>query len=144
MLTRHTLIPYAANAPYRIDIFDDTATATLASSARAQDADGSARPADQMWLVIQGNDQYDGSFTDRLALLKIGTGIIFNIACTIANTLVPGEYVCANAGALEKVTRVEGNIGGYLLAVSNHKQPVGVVIYSNGVAGATGYIIVAS
>lgn len=134
---------YAANAPYRIDIYDDTAEAYAASSTDAQATNGSINPPDQLWLVIQGNDQYDGSFTNRLALLKLGTGVAFMIASTIADTLLPGDLVYSNAGVLAKVTRATFAIAGNA-KYSDHKQPVGQVALSNGVAGAGGRIIVIS
>lgn len=133
---------YAANAPYRIDIYDDTAKATLATSSQAQHTNGSIFPKDQMWLVIQGNDQYDGNFTDRLALLKLGTGIVYKVASTIANTLAAGDFVYANAGVLAKVTRAANAIGGSGAKYSTQKQIVGVVGYSNNTAGANGYVII--
>lgn len=134
--------PYAANAPYRIDLYDDVAKATAATSSRAQAADGSLNVPDQMWLVVQGNDQYDGSFTDRVAMVKVQTGIVWHVSSTIANTLVPGDLVYSNAGTLAKVTRVAGAIGGSGAKASNQQQPVGMVIYSNNTAGALGEITV--
>lgn len=136
------IAPYAANAPYRVDLYDDIAKATAASSSRAQAADGSLNAPDQMWLVVQGNDQYDGSFTDRLALVKVKTGIVWHVSSTIANTLVPGDLVYSNAGVLTKVTRAVGAIGGSGANASNQQQPVGMVLYSNNTAGALGEITV--
>jgi len=84
---------------------------------------------DDAWIVIQGNDQWDAQLTNRVTCLKLRSGCSFQIAHTAANSLVPGTKLQANAGALE--------------AFSN-KWPVGMVIWSNGIAGADGKIVVAS
>jgi len=86
-------------------------------------------PKDDAWVVIQGNDQWDASFVNRVTCLKLASGCTVQLQHDDADTLVPGTVVQANAGALE--------------AYSN-KWPVGIVIRSNGVSGADGQIVVAS
>jgi hypothetical protein len=137
----HFIAGFGTNAPYRIDLFDDMAKGTVLTSARVQAADGSLNAPDEAWLVIQGNDQYDGSTTNRLATLKVKTGVVWVTSSTIADTLVPGDLVSSNAGVLAKVTAGTGAIGGGAFA-STHLQPVGMVVLSNGVAGALGELIV--
>jgi len=84
---------------------------------------------DDAWLVIQGNDQWDAQMAGVVTCLKLNSGCAFKIAHTAANTLVAGTIVEAAAGVLQAYTS---------------KWPVGLVVYSNGTAGADGYIVVAS
>lgn len=84
---------------------------------------------DDAWLVIQGNDQWDAQQSGVVTCLKMKSGCSYKIQHDDANTLVAGTLVQANAGVLEAFTDL---------------WPVGVVIYSNGTAGADGYIVVAT
>lgn len=88
---------------------------------------------DEAWLVIQGNDQFDAQFVDKVTCLKLMTGLTFKVATTIANTLAPGDLVSANAGVLEKT-----------VAGGGMKHNVGMITESNGVTGAGGIITVSS
>jgi hypothetical protein len=81
------------------------------------------------WLIIQGNDQWDASYVDKVTCLKMNSGCVYKIAHTSANTLVAGTKVYSNAG---------------VLAAATTQWPVGEVIYSNGTAGASGFIHVAT
>lgn len=92
-----------------------------------------SNPRDEAWLVIQGNDQYDASFVDKVTCLKLRTGCTFKVASTIADTLAPGDFVSANSGVLEKTA-----------AGAGMKHHVGMVVESNGLSGADGLITVAS
>lgn len=85
------------------------------------------------WIVIQGNDQYDSRFVNRVTCLKCASGAVLKVATTIADTLVPGDLVCANAGALQKLTSGAGM-----------EWPLGQVLLSNGTAGATGWVVIAT
>jgi len=84
---------------------------------------------DDVWVVIQGNDQWDAAFVDQVTCLKLESGCAFQIAHTAANTLIAGVKVQANNGVLEAYTT---------------GWPIGVVIWSNGTAGATGKIVVST
>lgn len=86
-------------------------------------------PKDDAWLVIQGNDQWDAQFTGVVTCLKMRSGCAYKIQHDSANSLVAGTLVEAASGVLQAFT---------------NKWPVGQVIYSNGVAGSEGYIVVAS
>jgi len=90
-----------------------------------------ASPAakDDAWLVIQGNDQWDSQFVNKVSCLKMHSGITFKIQHDSANTLVPGTKVQVNAGVLEAVTDL---------------WPVGVVVWSNKQSGSGGQIAVAT
>jgi hypothetical protein len=80
------------------------------------------------WLVLEGNDQFDGSFVGRATALKLASGAVFKVKTAVANTLNPGDYVDADAGLFVKC---DG---------TNHA--LGQVQWSNGVAGTSGQIIV--
>lgn len=86
-------------------------------------------PKDDAWIVIQGNDQWDSSFANLVTCLKLASGCTFTIAHTAADSLVPGTLLQANAGVLE--ARSTG-------------WAVGMVVATNGIAGSSGKITVAS
>jgi len=81
------------------------------------------------WLVIQGNDQYDAAFVNKITCLKLKSGCTFQVQNDAANTLVAGTLVQAAAGAIQAFT---------------DKWPIGVVVWSNGVSGSGGKIAIAS
>lgn len=70
-----------------------------------------ASPAapDYPWLVIQGMDQTDAAFVDKVACLAIKTGMIFKVDSAIS--VAVGDLVYANAGVLAKVTASHQAIG---------------------------------
>lgn len=87
-----------------------------------------ASPKTNAWLVLEGNDQFDGKFVGRVTALKIASGAVFKVKTVVADTLVPGEYVDAASGLFVKC---DG---------TNHA--LGQVQWSNGTAGAGGEIII--
>ena len=90
-----------------------------------------ANDKQSMWVINEGNKaniETDGEFTNNLAALKIESGVVFKAKCAVADTLVPGEYVKADAGLLVKCTGTD--------------HAIGQVQYSNGTAGADGMVIV--
>lgn len=86
-------------------------------------------PYDDAWIVIQGNDQYDAAFVNKVTCLKLMSGTTVKVQTDIADTLAIGDMVSANAGVLEKT-----------VAGAGMKNPVGLVIESNGVSGSGGWI----
>lgn len=86
-------------------------------------------PKDDAWLVIQGNDQWDAKMAGVVTCLKLNSGCAFKVQHDSADSLVIGTLLEAAAGVLQART---------------NKWPVGQVIYTNGVAGSEGYIVVAS
>jgi hypothetical protein len=80
------------------------------------------------WLVIEGDDQFDGDFVGRVTAVKIASGAVFKVKTAVANTLNPGDYVEAGSGLFVKC---DG---------TNHA--LGQVQWSNGVTGTGGEIIV--
>lgn len=84
---------------------------------------------DDAWVVIQGNDQWDAQFVDKVTCLKLQSGCTFTIAHASADSLVAGIKVAASAGVLQ----AEGT-----------DYPLGLVVWSNGTAGSGGLISVAT
>lgn len=87
-----------------------------------------ASPKPSYWIVIEGNDQFDGEFVPSLTCLKINTGCVFKVKCAVANTLVPGEFI-------------EPGAGGLAVKCTGTNHAIGQVQWSNGVTGAGGIII---
>lgn len=86
-------------------------------------------PKDDAWVVIQGNDQWDAQMAGVVTCLKLNSGCAFKLQHDAADSLVAGTLVEVVAGVLQART---------------DKWPVGLVIYTNGIAGTDGYIVVAS
>ena len=64
---------------------------------------------DHPWLVIQGRDQFDGSFTGTLTCVKLRTGIVFKVPTLLA--MAVGDLLWAGAlGVLTNVIPVAGAI----------------------------------
>lgn len=86
-----------------------------------------ANPKPSAWVVLEGNDQFDGEFTGEATCAKLPTGCTVKVKCAVANTLVPGEFVEAEGGLVKKCNG------------TNHA--IGQVDWSNATAGAGGIII---
>jgi len=93
----------------------------------AMTSGAAAAVPDYPWLVIQGSDQWDAEFVDKVAVLAMKTGCVFKVDSAIS--VATGDLVYANAGVLTK------------LAVGNDKQAVGQVLEVN---ATSGYIVVAT
>jgi hypothetical protein len=79
------------------------------------------------WVVIEGDDQFDGEFANSCTCVKLPTGCTVKVKCAVANTLSPGDYVDANAGLVVKNADV--------------LHAIGRVDWSNATAGSGGIII---
>lgn len=77
------------------------------------------------WLCIQGMDQSDAVFVDKVSVLSMKSGLIFKVETAL--TFAVGDLVYANAGVITKVAGTE--------------QAVGQVIEA---PSASGYVIVAT
>jgi hypothetical protein len=42
---------------------------------------------DHPWVVVQGGDQYDGTFTGMLTCVKLRTGFVFKVATSLTPTV---------------------------------------------------------
>lgn len=58
---------------------------------------------DYPWLVIQGRDQFDGSYTGVLTCILLRTGVVFKVATSISPVPAVGEYVWADNGEITNV-----------------------------------------
>jgi hypothetical protein len=81
------------------------------------------------WLVFQGNDQSDAAFVNKVTCLKLQSGCTFKIQSDDADSLVAGTFVEAASGVIQALT---------------DKWPIGLVVWTNGTAGAGGQIAIAS
>lgn len=88
-------------------------------------AKSAVKPA--AWVVIEGDDQFDGEFANRCTCVKLATGCTVKVKCAVADTLAPDDYVDANAGLVVKNADV--------------LHAIGRVDWSNGVSGTGGIII---
>ncbi len=106
-----------------VAIEDQSGTAVidvLASSAKA------TQPPDVAWLVIQGNDQSDGSIANKCTCLLISTGVIWQDETSESFTI--GDLCMSDAGVLKPLT-------------GSNEKAVGLII---GVNATSGTIMVAS
>lgn len=103
----------------------------IASKLTSPAKSGNQKP--DAWMVIQGNDQFDGIFTNKVTCVKLASGSVVKMATTIADTLSVGDLVTADAGALKKLTVGAGM-----------EWPIGQILESNSVAGSGGIVTVAT
>jgi hypothetical protein len=64
---------------------------------------------DYPWLCIQGMDQSDAAFVNKVTCLAVKSGMIFKVETLVAFTI--GDLAYANAGVLAKVAGTEQAIG---------------------------------
>lgn len=92
----------------------------MSSSAKA------TQPPDVAWLVIQGNDQGDGSIANKCTCLLVQSGVIWQDETSESFTI--GDLCQADAGVLKPLT-------------GSNEKAVGLII---GVNATDGTIMVAS
>jgi len=109
------------------DLEDESGTAVLDAMTSTTATPWSSSPAapDCPWLIIQGMDQSDAAFVDKVTALMVHTGLVFKVETLVSFAV--GDLVYANAGVLAKVT-------------ASH-QAIGQVIEVN---TSGGYVIVAT
>ena len=83
-------------------------------------------PPDVAWLVIQGNDQGDGSIANKCTCLLISTGVIWQDETSESFTI--GDLCQSDAGVLKPLT-------------GTNEKAVGVI---TGVNSGDGTIVIAS
>jgi hypothetical protein len=66
-------------------------------------------PPDFPWLVLQGMDQSDAAFVDKMTALSVKSGVIWRVETAVSFTI--GDRVYANAGVVAKVAGTEQDIG---------------------------------
>lgn len=67
-----------------------------------------------MWLVVEGNDDFSGTFVQKCAACKLGSGIIWETENYAAGSYTPGVAVSVSAGQI-KVKATNEQIIGYVL-----------------------------
>jgi len=76
--------------------------------------DVSAADPKEMWLVVEGNDDYSGEFVGKCNAVKLGSGVIWEADDYAAGAYTPGTPVSVNAGQV-KVKGANEQIIGYVL-----------------------------
>jgi len=64
---------------------------------------------DYPWLCVQGMDQSDAAFANRVTCLGVKSGLIFKVETVVAFTI--GDLAFANAGVVAKVAATQQAIG---------------------------------
>lgn len=93
-------------------------TAELQSGATVMDLAStpdvsSADPID-VWLVVEGNDDYSGEYVEKIMAVKCGSGVIWETDDFTAGTYTPGVAVSFSSGKL-KVKAANEQIIGHVL-----------------------------
>lgn len=68
----------------------------------------------EVWLVVEGNDDYSGEFVEKVATAKPGTGLIWETDDYAAGSYTPGTPVSFSGGQI-KVKAANEQIVGYVL-----------------------------
>lgn len=84
--------------------------AVLTSSAKA------TQPPDVAWLVIQGNDQGDGSIANKCTCLLVQSGVVWQVETAESFTI--GDLCRADAGAIKPLTVTDEKAVGLIIAVN--------------------------
>ena len=88
---------------------------TLTVVDKATTPDITAADPVEVWLVVEGNDDYSGEFTKKVACAKPGTGLIWETDDYGAGTWTPGKAVTVVAGQAVLRTALTQQIIGYVL-----------------------------
>ena len=102
-----------------------TAVVDALTSAAATPWSGAPAAPDYPWLILQGMDQPDAQFVNKVTCLAMAPGMIFKVETVVSFAV--GDLVYANAGVLAKVAASQ--------------QAIGQVIEVN---TAGGYVVVAT
>ena len=69
----------------------------------------------QVWLVMEGNDDYSGEFVKGGQACRVGSGLIWVTDQYAAGVYTPGKAVTFDAGVLKLKTLATEQIIGYVL-----------------------------
>jgi hypothetical protein len=69
----------------------------------------------QVWLVVESNDDFSGTFVGKLNAILLGTGVIWETTDFAAGSYPPGTAVSFSAGQV-KVKGANEQIIGYVVA----------------------------
>jgi hypothetical protein len=92
---------------------EPSGTDTVVDKADSPILNGSADPA-QMWLVVEGNDDFSGQFTDKCMCVLLGSGVIWSTGKYASGSYTPGTPVSVSGGKL-KVKGTNEQIIGYVV-----------------------------
>jgi len=67
-----------------------------------------------MWLVVEGNDDFSGTYVGKCAAAKLGSGIIWETDNFATGSYTPGTPISVSAGQI-KVKGLNEQIIGYVL-----------------------------
>lgn len=98
--------------------------ATVMDAATTPDV-SSADPI-QVWLVVEGNDDYSGEFVVGGHACRVGSGLIWETDQYTAGTYTPGTAISFSAGKI-KVKAANEQIIGYVLHDKTATEGVVVV-----------------
>jgi len=96
------------------------------TSSLQQNVDASAVVPDQPWVVIQGMDQTDAEEAGNVAVLKLGTGLIFKVPKVLEHNV--GDLVYSNNGAITSIIHATLQIGATGVFYTTDRQAIGQVV----------------
>ena len=91
----------------------DALGAAVISAATTPDL--SAADPKPVWLVVEGNDDFSGSYVKKAHCLRVGTGLIWETAVYTPGSYAVGTAVSFSAGKV-KVKAANEQIIGYVVA----------------------------
>jgi hypothetical protein len=95
---------------------------------KATSANLAAADPKEMWLVVEGNDDYSGQFVGKCNTVKLGSGIIWEADDFAAGAYTPGTPVMVTAGQVQVKTGTQQIIG-YVL--EDRSASKGTVVISS-------------
>lgn len=81
---------------------------------KATTPDVSSNDPIDVWLVVEGNDDYSGEYVEKCMAVKCGSGVIWETNVFAAGSYTPGTPVSFSGGEL-KVKGANEQIIGYVL-----------------------------
>mgnify|MGYP001825086189 CR=1 FL=1 len=81
-----------------VAVEDESGVPVIDRHTSAADASGNV---DEPWLVMRGLDEEDAGESQKLACVKLRTGVMFRVATS--EEVLPNDPIYANAGVLTKV-----------------------------------------
>jgi len=80
-----------------VAVEDESGVPVVDRHTSARDASGNV---DNPWLVMRGLDETDAQESEKLACVKLRTGVMFRVATS--EEVLPNDLIYANAGVLTK------------------------------------------
>ncbi|MAG64359.1 MAG: hypothetical protein CMK74_00565 [Pseudomonadales bacterium] len=76
-----------------------------------------------VWLVVEGNDDYSGTYVQKVAALRIGSGLVWKTSDYAAGTYAIGTAISWSSGQV-KVKGSNEQIIGYVIEVDSTNSTV--------------------